>query len=106
MEVTEEVIAKALEGSIMKTLQNSVSLPMIKRYVKMLESGSLPPAIKVADGVIIDGNHRYVAGRILGVEPPMGVEPPINTGFLVSSQYSRIIPIQKVKISLLDWGGY
>ena len=42
---------------------------MVQDYVRLLESGSKAPAIRVANGVIIEGNHRYVAGRIFGVDP-------------------------------------
>ncbi len=100
IEVTEASIAKALEGSTMKSLQGEVSLPMVKRYVKMLESGNVAPAIKVADGVIIEGNHRYVAGRLFGVEPP------IVPGTMSPSQANRIVPIQQTKVSLLDFDGH
>ncbi|WP_164928456.1 polymorphic toxin-type HINT domain-containing protein [Gloeobacter violaceus] len=68
--VTEEIIRAALQDAPLKTLQGSISLPVVERYVRLLEAGSTPPAIKVADGVIIDGNHRYVAGRIFGTVPP------------------------------------
>ena len=63
--VNEATIAKALEGSTMKTVQGQVSQPMVERYVRMLEAGKTPPAIQVDAGVIVNGNHRYVAGRIL-----------------------------------------
>lgn len=99
-EGTEATIAKALEGSTMKTLQAEVSLPMVQRYVKMLENGSIPGPIKVVDEVIIEGNHRYVAGRIWGVEPeqiPWVISP---------SQINKAVPIQKTIVNPLDWGGY
>jgi hypothetical protein len=31
----------------------------------------VPPAIGVDVGMIVDGNHRYVAARILGQVPPV-----------------------------------
>lgn len=100
LEVTEASIAKALEGSAMKTLQGKVSLPMVQRYVKMLQNGSAAPPIKVANGVIIDGNHRYIAARLLGIEPA------IIPGTISPSQVSRIVPIQQTKVDLTDWGGH
>ncbi len=96
--VDEAAVASALKGSSMKTLQGGVSLPAIERYVRMLESGSAAPAIKVADDVIIEGNHRYVAGRIFGKEPesvPWAISP---------SQQSRIKPVNELKIDPTDWG--
>jgi hypothetical protein len=100
IEVTEASIAKALEGSTMQTLQGRVSLPMIQRYVKMLQEGHVAPPIKVADGIIVEGNHRYIAGRLFGVEPAQVpfIVPP--------SQMNRAMPIQKTTVDLLDWGGH
>ncbi|TKC09077.1 hypothetical protein [Pedobacter frigoris] len=37
--VTEASIAKALKGSTMQTTQGAVSLPVVQRYVTMLENG-------------------------------------------------------------------
>jgi RHS repeat-associated protein len=98
--VNEATIAKALEGSTMKTVQGEVSLPVVQRYVQMLEQGKVPPAIKVDGGVIVDGNHRYVAGRVFGVEPP------VTPGTLAPSQVPRIKPIQETTVSPADWGNY
>jgi RHS repeat-associated protein len=100
IQVTEAGIAKALEGSTMKTLQGKVSMPVVQRYVGMLEEGSVAPPIKVANGVIVEGNHRYVAGRIFGVVPeqvPYAISP---------SQMNRVVPIQKTVVDFLDWGAY
>lgn len=99
VEVTETSIVKALEGSTIKTLQAEVSLPMVQRYVTKLQDGLVPPPIKVVDGIIVDGNHRYVAGRVFGVEPeqiPWIISP---------SQMYKAVPIQKTFIDLNDWGG-
>lgn len=98
--VTEESVAKALQGSDMQTLQEKVSLPMVQRYVEMLENGSTAPPIKVSNGIIVEGNHRYVAGRILGVEP---AQVPTK---MAPSQAGRAIPINQIKVDLTDWGGH
>lgn len=98
--VTERSIVRALKGSSMKTLQGEVSLPMVQRYVGYLESGRVAPAIKVSNNVIIEGNHRYVAGRIFGTEP---AQVP---GTLAPSQAYRIKPIQQTKVNPKDLGGY
>ncbi|RZJ90369.1 MAG: RHS repeat-associated core domain-containing protein, partial [Chryseobacterium sp.] len=98
--VTEDIIVEALQGSNMQTLQGKVSLPMVQRYVKMLENGSTAPPIKVANGIIVEGNHRYVAGRIFGLEPQ-------QTPYTISpSQSSRAIPMSNTKVDLSDWGGH
>jgi RHS repeat-associated protein len=100
IEVNEATISKALEGSTMQTLQSGVSLPAVQRYVKMLQSGSQAPAIKVSNSVIVEGNHRYIAYRILGLE----VETVPST--ISPSQMPNIRPIQQIKIDPADWGNH
>jgi hypothetical protein len=39
--------------------------------VDRLLAGEVPPAIKVDGNMIVDGNHRYIAGQILGQETPV-----------------------------------
>jgi RHS repeat-associated protein len=96
--VNERTIANSLKGSNMKTLQTEVSMPVVEHYVRMLEAGDISPSINVAEGVIVDGNHRYVAGRVFGREPS-------QRPYIISpSQRSRIQPIQKIKVSRIDYG--
>jgi RHS repeat-associated protein len=97
IEVTEASITQALQGSTMKTLQSSVSIPMVENYVRLLEGGSQAPAIKVAEGVIIDGNHRYIAGRLFGSEPA------IVPGTMSASSAPLIRPVQQLAFDPLDW---
>ncbi|MFC6570828.1 hypothetical protein ACFQDJ_04185 [Pseudomonas brassicacearum] len=48
--------------------------------------------------VIVDGNHRYIAAKILGLEPDVvpWVLPPNKVGMTK--------PIFDVKVDLADWG--
>lgn len=95
--VSEETILNSLKDSKMLTLQDAVSLPMIKRYVKMLSLNQKAPSIKVNNGIIIEGNHRYVAGKLYGKIPETiqgGISP---------SQLYRVKPIQSIKIDINDW---
>jgi RHS repeat-associated protein len=96
--VNESTIAKSLEGSTMKTVQDKVSIPAVERYVRRLEAGSTAPAIKVADGIIVDGNHRYVAGRLFGTDPATA------PGTISRSQIPLAKPVQDLKFDPLDWG--
>jgi len=48
-----------------------VSLPRVQLYVDRLLAGEAAPAIRVDGQMIVDGNHRYVAARILGQAPPI-----------------------------------
>jgi RHS repeat-associated protein len=96
--VNAETIQAALQDATLRTTQEAVSIPAVERYVRMLEAGSPAPPIKVVDGVIVDGNHTYMAGRVFGVEPPQA------PGVLSPSQASQIKPIQQIKLDPLDWG--
>ena len=82
----------------MQTTQPTVSIPVIQDYVQMLEAGKVPPPISVADGVIVNGNHRYIAGRVFGQEP---AQVP---GTLSPSQTSLIQPIQKIILDPVNYG--
>lgn len=71
-QVTEAVIRKAMEDAPLVSRQaKGVSLPRVQAYVDKLLAGEVPPAIKVDGNLIVDGHHRYIAGRILGREIPM-----------------------------------
>lgn len=48
--------------------------------------------------VIIDGNHRYIAAKILGRNPE------VAPGILSSSKVSQTRPVSDVKVDLIDWG--
>ncbi|MCC9070164.1 RHS repeat-associated core domain-containing protein [Flavobacterium sp. F-65] len=100
IEVTEESIAKALKGSNMRTAQGAVSIPAVERYVRMLENGSVPPPIKVAGDIIVDGNHRYIAGRLVGTTPPT------VPGSISASQANKVVPIQNTVATKVDWGNH
>lgn len=53
----------------LKTKQASVCVPMIQEYVNRVLAGETDmPPIKVADDVIVDGNHRYITSRITGID--------------------------------------
>ena len=80
--VTEEKIREAMKDAPLRTDQSGISLPAVQRYVLKLEKGLVAPSIQVADGVIVDGNHRYVAGRVFGKEPAQTpwVRPSHKTG--------------------------
>jgi RHS repeat-associated protein len=71
-QVTEEVIRQAMKDAPLKSQQaGGVSLPKVQGYVDDLLAGKTPPAIKVDGNMILDGNHRYIAGQVLGQPPPV-----------------------------------
>lgn len=47
-------------------VQGAISKPAVENYVRRLEADEVAPAIKADGKVIVDGNHRYVAGRLVG----------------------------------------
>ncbi|EGO64342.1 hypothetical protein, partial [Acetonema longum] len=94
--VTEDVIREAMKDASLKTQQGSVSLPAIQRYVIRLEGGEVAPPIRVDNGIIVDGNHRYIAGRIFGQEP-------LQTSWS-GGKTDRIINWGELEIDPLDWG--
>ncbi|WP_274396955.1 RHS repeat domain-containing protein [Xanthomonas cucurbitae] len=96
--VTAEKVQEALAGSNMLTTQRAISIPVVQRYADSLASGSVAPAIKVADGVIIDGDHRFAAGRV------MGQEPHTQPGMISPGQLNQVRPVQEMKVDPTDWG--
>jgi hypothetical protein len=98
LQVNEVSIRQALEGSEIRTTQGGISIPKVERFVRRLEAGDVPPPIKVDKGIIVEGNHRYVAGRLFGREP--AIEP----GVMSRSQSEKIRSIRSVRLSAGDWG--
>ncbi|WP_256584600.1 filamentous hemagglutinin N-terminal domain-containing protein [Pseudomonas sp. GZJR-8] len=96
-DVTPEIIQKALRDDKTISAQDGVSLPMIQRYVDRLLKGDVAPPIKMDGNVIVDGNHRYIAAKILGKEPE------IDPGVLTSYKASKKRPTVNLEISPLDW---
>ncbi|RBC01515.1 filamentous hemagglutinin N-terminal domain-containing protein [Pseudomonas sp. MWU12-2115] len=96
-EVTPEIIQKALSGDKTISAQDGVSLPMIQRYVDRLLKGDVAPPIKMDGDVIVDGNHRYIASKILGRE--LTVDPGVLTDYKASKKR----PTVSLEISPLDW---
>lgn len=85
----------AVRNSEMKTMQPSVSAPGVQTYVDMIEKGLLPPPIETDGDVIVDGNHRYIAGLLCKVE--VGRIPA--TAPLTYPRY----PIRLIRVDELDW---
>ena len=81
----------------MQTLQSGVSLPVIQRYVDKLLAGERAPAIKMDGNVIVEGNHRYIAAKILGMS--VDVEP----GVMASSQRNKISTVSGIGVDTVDW---
>ncbi|WP_312428748.1 hemagglutinin repeat-containing protein [Achromobacter sp.] len=97
-EVTPELIEEALRGDSAHGAQGAVSLPAIQRYVDRLLAGETPPPIKMDGDVIIDGNHRYIASRLLGRDVK------VTPGVLPNSMKGNVKSVSGIKIDSTDWG--
>jgi filamentous hemagglutinin len=97
-EVTAEVIQKALQGDPAISAQGAVSLPAVQRYVDRLIKGDVAPAIKMDGNVIVDGDHRYIAAKILGRNPD------VTPGALSPNKVGQTKPVSELKVDQVDWG--
>ena len=80
----------------MSQQRGGVSLPRIQEYVDRIRAGEVPPPIKVDGKMIVDGNHRYVAGRIAGTEPE--IQP------WMGGRPNDAVAWDRLPISPEDWG--
>ncbi|RMQ27761.1 Filamentous hemagglutinin, intein-containing [Pseudomonas syringae pv. actinidiae] len=97
-EVTPEVVQKALQGDTAISAQGAVSLPAVRRYVDRLLEGDVAPPIKMDGNVIVDGNHRYIAAKILGRNPD------VTPGTLSPNKVGQTKPVSELKVDQVDWG--
>jgi hypothetical protein len=95
--VTEPMIRDAMADAPLQTQQGAVSLPKVQSAVDQLAAGSPAPPIRVDGSIIVDGNHRYIAGQIMGQPPAVQPWPGGNP--------ARVIPWWKQVIDPTDWGG-
>jgi RHS repeat-associated protein len=95
--VTEELIRDTMKDVPLQTQQSSVSLPVIQNYVDriLLGENNIPP-IKVDGNIIVDGNHRYIASRIAGVE--IGIQQ------WTGARIDKVVEWIKIFIDSVDWG--
>jgi hypothetical protein len=94
-DVTVEHIRQAMKGAELSSQQTGgVSLPVIQDYVDRLLAGEVAPAIYVENEIVVNGNHRYIAGRICGIEP--AIQP-------WSGARGPIVPWEDIPISTGRW---
>ncbi len=68
---TPQNIRSILDSSPMLTLQPTVSASAVQSWVYEIEAGAPVPPIHVDGNVIVDGNHRYIAGMLCGKPAPI-----------------------------------
>ncbi|NHN35239.1 hypothetical protein [Paenibacillus agricola] len=67
--LTEQAIREAMQGAPLHAQQSGVSLPVVQRYAERLANGEItPPSIKDDGNVLVDGYHRYIASRLVGIQ--------------------------------------
>jgi hypothetical protein len=94
--VTEQKVRDAVKNAPLKTQQaGGVSLPRLQDFVDRLLKGERPPPIRTDKGIIVDGNHRYIAGRIAG--------KPVPEQVWAGGNPSRVVPWEDLKIDLTRW---
>lgn len=94
--MTHDEVRNALQGSTVRTVQKSVSLPVLNRYSDWWQRGSEPPAIKMDGDTIVDGNHRFIVSLVLGKQ----VSIQEWQGSLIPSH-----PLSSIEIDDADWPG-
>ena len=84
-----EIRAK-MASAPMRTTRLRMSIPIVNRFVLMLDRNMIPPPILVATNVVVDGAYRYAAGymcdRLPWTRP--GAPPPHGT---VRYAFSQVI---------------
>ncbi|VAV95903.1 hypothetical protein MNBD_ACTINO02-1315, partial [hydrothermal vent metagenome] len=95
--VTEPMIREAMVDVPLQTQQGAVSLPRVQSAVDQLAAGSPAPPILVDGSIIVDGNHRYIAGQIMGETPAILPWP--------GGVPDRVTPSWKQVVDLVDWPG-
>lgn len=95
-QVTEAAIREAMRGAPLHSQQSGgISLPLVQSFVDMLRAGKVPPPIRVDGQIIVDGNHRYIAQRLLNIEPQIQPYP--------GGHPERAVPWEVLKISPYPW---
>ncbi|MCX2962421.1 RHS domain-containing protein [Rodentibacter heylii] len=97
-EATVENIKDVTKNTPYYTLQTRVSIPIIGRYTKLIEQGSLAPEVKMDGNTIVDGNHRMIAGLLCDKIPPTTPSTaPIS---------KERKPLKDLILDPIDWGYY
>ena len=96
LSATPANIRMVVADSSLMTLQQNVSVPAIAAYTEMLENGSVPPPVEMDKDVIVEGNHRMVAGLLCDTFPPVtpGTRPLT----------APIYPFSQINPDVDDWG--
>jgi len=98
MSATPQNIRSVVSTSTFRTLQRSVSAPVVQAFVNRIENGENPPPISVDGNIIVNGNHRIVAGLLCGQQ----VSTMPGTAPLARSRFA--MPLSQIQVSTVDFG--
>lgn len=101
IDINAENIAIVMRSATIRTKQTAISIPKVKRFFNLYKAGKTLPAIKICEktNTIVDGNHRYVAGTLCGIEVP------VRPGGISPSWATRaVISWEEVSCDDNDWG--
>ena len=79
----------------MQPTQRAICAPKVQRNMMLLSQGSAAPPIQVANNMIIEGHHRYVAGKIYGQLPD--IAPGIAISATVVTRW------RDIHVDAADW---
>lgn len=93
--VTEELIRESLENASLNSQQVAVSIPRIQTYVDWLLEGRTAPPINIDKGMIVNGNHRYIAHQICKMKCP--------TQDWLGGRPDRLVPWNQIRLEPIVW---
>ena len=103
VEITPQVVKLFLSRSAfdLRASQAAISFPIIQRIHRRLQQGYKFRKIKVLDGVIIDGHHRYICLSMLQMKVE-SVKAGKNITMLNIVQWAAVFVDQKDYDTLLE----
>jgi hypothetical protein len=87
-----------LKGSELNTTHAGVPKLVVEIYLRRNDASEVEPANNGDEKIIVEGTHRYVAGRVAGQESAQ------TAGTLSSSPVGKVQAVQNLRIDPLDWG--
>jgi hypothetical protein len=96
-DITKEVVLKLLEDKVIKfkSTHTQLCIPIINRLYKKMKLGISFQGIKVAEDLIIDGHHRYLASLLANVT--IDVFPTQPSSATIISDWNTVIFVEE------DW---
>ena len=96
-EITPEIVRAFLREHQFElfSTHKKVCFPILERIFNKLVQGERFEGIKVADGLIMNGHHRYICYKILEIEPEI-----INW---TKNSNDEITSWNLIEVDVIDW---